>query len=67
MNYLKKFISEEDGFETIEVVVIIGILLTIALVFREKIIEFVDKLMKNVFDDDIGNKVKPTENPKTNN
>ena len=49
MNFLKRFFREEDGMETIEVVVIIAVLVTIALVFRNSITGFVGKLTENLF------------------
>lgn len=49
MNFLKRFLREEDGMETIEVVVIIAVLVTIALVFRNSITGFVGNLTENLF------------------
>ena len=49
MKLLKKFLSEEDGIETVEVVVIIGILLAVALIFKGRITEFATNLMDKLF------------------
>lgn len=47
--FWKRFWHEEDGIETIEVVVIIAILVAVALVFRKGIIKFVTDLMDKFF------------------
>jgi len=53
MNHLfRRFLTEEDGLGTVEIVVIIAILVGIALVFRDAIIRFVTDIMKSVFADD---------------
>ena len=52
MNFLKRFLGEEDGMETIEVVVIIAVLVTIALVFREAITGYVGQLTDKLFSND---------------
>lgn len=52
MNFLKRFLCEEDGMETIEVVVIIAVLVTIALVFRKSITGYVTQLTDKLFSDD---------------
>ncbi len=49
MKLLKKFLSEEDGIETVEVVVIIGILLGVALIFKGRITQFATDLMDKFF------------------
>lgn len=51
-NLLKSFLKEEDGLGTVEIVVIIAVLVGIALIFRDAIINFVTGIMKNVFADD---------------
>ena len=38
---LRRFWKEEDGFGTVELVILIGILVAVALIFREAIIKFV--------------------------
>lgn len=37
---------EWSGFGTLEVIIIIAILITVALLFRDKILEFADKLIR---------------------
>ncbi len=47
---LRRFWKEEDGFGTVELVILIGILVAVALIFREAIIKFVKDLMSKFFD-----------------
>lgn len=49
---VKDFWKEEDGLGTVEIVVIIAVLVGIALIFRDAIINFVVGIMKSVFGDD---------------
>lgn len=49
---VKRFLSEEDGLGTVEIVVIIAVLVGIALIFRDAIIKFVTDIMKGIFADD---------------
>lgn len=49
--FWKRFWKEEDGMETIEVVVIIAVLIAIALIFRKAIVRFVQKLVDQLFSD----------------
>lgn len=49
---VKSFLKEEDGLGTVEIVVIIAVLVGIALIFRDAIINFVTGIMKSVFGDD---------------
>lgn len=47
-----RFLKEEDGIGTVEIVVIIAVLVGIALIFRDAIIKFVTDIMRGVFADD---------------
>ncbi len=47
---LKEFLVEEDGMGTAEVVIIAAVLVTIALLFKEKITAFVDTILNAGFD-----------------
>ncbi len=49
---IRRFIREEDGLGTVEIVVLIAVLVGIALIFRDAIIKFVTGIMKSVFADD---------------
>lgn len=45
MELIKRFLKEEDGMGTVEIVIILAVLVSIALIFRKQIIDFVrDKL-----------------------
>jgi hypothetical protein len=50
-NFLKRFVRE-DGLGTVEIVIIIAVLVGIALIFRDAIINFVTEIMEGVFADD---------------
>lgn len=50
MELLKRIYSEEEGMGTVEIVMIIAALMCIALLFRKQIVDFANKLMKQVFD-----------------
>lgn len=52
MELLKQFYQEEEGMGTVEIVMIIGALLCIALLFKNTIIDYVTDLMKTVFKTD---------------
>lgn len=49
----KQFLMEEDGMGTAEVVIIAAVLVAIALMFKETIINFVSDILKNNFDSKI--------------
>lgn len=42
---LKRFWNEEDGIEVVEIVIIIGVLVGIALMFRTELTKFVSGLI----------------------
>lgn len=46
---IKSFIKEEDGLGTVEIVIIIAVLVGIALIFRQAIVNFVVKIINQVF------------------
>lgn len=58
-----RFWKEEDGLETIEMVVIIAVLVGVALIFKDKIMGFVDQLTDQLFSE--GNKTAWTSTEKT--
>jgi len=49
MNLLKGFFRDEEGMGTVEMVVIIAILVTIAIIFRGAIVGWVTETVKKVF------------------
>lgn len=52
MSYFLRRFVREDGLGTVEIVVIIAVLVGIALIFRDAIINFVTDIMEGVFADD---------------
>lgn len=49
-NILKEFWQEEEGMGTVEIVLIIAVLVSIAMMFRGQVIEFVEKNLKKIFE-----------------
>lgn len=49
---IKRFWNEEEGFGTVELVILIGVLVAVALLFRTSIINFVNSLMAKTFNTD---------------
>ncbi|MGN0965885.1 MAG: Flp1 family type IVb pilin [Dysosmobacter sp.] len=49
---LKRFWHEEDGMGTVEIVIIIAVLVTVALIFKDGIQGFVKNLMDKFFNPD---------------
>jgi Flp pilus assembly pilin Flp len=47
---IKRFLAEEDGISTVEIVVIIAVLVGIALLFRKSITEYVKAVIANFID-----------------
>lgn len=61
---IMRFLKEEDGLGTVEIVVIIAVLVGIALVFRKAIMSFVNQILDKVFyqsGDVIGTPVSGTD------
>ena len=59
VGFMKGFIHEEDGMGTVEIVIIIAVLVGLALIFRDAIIDFGTNVMAGLFaDDSIDNDVK---------
>jgi hypothetical protein len=52
VSFLKAFIFEEDGMGTVEIVIIIAVLVGIALIFRDAIIDFSTNVMSGLFAND---------------
>ena len=51
MKKIKKKISGNEGFGTIEAVILIAILIGLAVIFRKNIIEFVEMIFESIFED----------------
>lgn len=52
MERIRAFLKEEDGLGTVEIVLIIAVLVGIALIFRDAILNFATGLMEGVFGDE---------------
>lgn len=67
-NLIKSFLKEEDGMGTVEIILIIAVLVGIALLFRARIIEFVNNMIEKIFpNNNLGDNndiVTPTIKPK---
>ncbi len=48
MDLIKRFLKEEDGLGTVEIVIILAVLVSIALIFRNTIIKFVQKTLESI-------------------
>lgn len=46
---LRSFLKDESGMGTIEIVVIVAILVGLALIFKDGITKFVNKLMNSIW------------------
>ncbi len=49
MELLKEFYMDEEGLGTVEMVVLLAVLVSIALVFREKVFNFVRNSLNDIF------------------
>ena len=49
---MKRFWNEEEGFGTVELVILIGVLVAIALIFRKAVVKFVNQLIEKFFNPD---------------
>ena len=67
LSLMKSFLKEEDGLGTVEIVVLIAVLVGIALIFRDAIINFVTGIMKSVFADDSITRDVDSGNIRSNN
>ena len=47
----RRFMYEEEGMGTVEVIIIIAVLVGVALLFRKKLIDFVNGIINNLFPD----------------
>lgn len=52
MKLWKEFWKEEDGVETVEILLIVAALVCIALIFREAIVGFVQNAIATIFGSD---------------
>lgn len=50
LRLFKGFLKEEEGMGTVEIVVIIAVLVTIAIIFRKAITSWVSETLGSIFD-----------------
>lgn len=50
LTVLKRFIREEDGIGTVEMILILVVLIGLVLVFKTQLTDLVDKIFKTVND-----------------
>lgn len=50
LRLIKGFLKEEEGMGTVEIVVIIAVLVTIAIIFRKAITEWVSNTLTSIFE-----------------
>lgn len=50
LRLIKGFLKEEEGMGTVEIVVIIAVLVTIAIIFRKAITTWVSETLGNIFE-----------------
>ena len=50
MKMLKEFWTEEEGVAVVEILLILAVLIIIAILFRKTLIDWVNKMLGNVFD-----------------
>jgi len=48
VNLIKNFLREEEGMGTVEIVIILAVLVSIALIFRNTIIKFVQDTLSSI-------------------
>lgn len=51
LGLFRNFLKEEEGMGTVEIVVIIAVLVSIALIFRNVITDWVRTTITNIFND----------------
>ena len=49
MDMLRKFYEEEEGLGTVEMVMLIAALMCVALIFKDTIITYVNKILEIIF------------------
>lgn len=64
LNLVKGFLKEEEGMGTLEIVVIIGVLVALALIFKDAIGTYATKLMEKFFNSDNVDNSLPKANVK---
>ncbi|MBQ1489036.1 MAG: holin, BlyA family protein [Lachnospiraceae bacterium] len=48
MNLMKRFLIEEDGLSTVEIILILVVLVGLVLIFKEEMIQIVESIFKTI-------------------
>ncbi|MBO4310370.1 MAG: hypothetical protein J5856_04800 [Lachnospiraceae bacterium] len=48
INLLKRFASDETGLSTVEIILILVVLVTLVIIFREEMIDIVEEVFKTI-------------------
>lgn len=48
MGLIKRFLSEEDGLSTVEIILILVVLIGLVLIFKDEMVSIVEDVFKNV-------------------
>ena len=48
MMVLKRFLTEEDGLSTVEIILILVVLIGLVLIFKEEMIKIVESIFKTI-------------------
>ncbi len=51
-NLLVKFVRNEKGINTVEIVVLVAVAIGLALIFRDKITDFINAIFDKIFNTD---------------
>ena len=61
MKMLKEFWTEEEGMAVVEILLILAVLIIIAILFRKTIIDWVNEMLANVFDNADAGKINGSD------
>lgn len=48
MNQIKRFIKEEDGLSTVEIILILVVLVGLVLIFKDEMVTIVETIFKTI-------------------
>lgn len=48
MGLIKRFLSEEDGLSTVEIILILVVLIGLVLIFKDEMVSIVEDVFKNI-------------------
>lgn len=51
VSMFRRFLSDEDGLGTVEIVIIVAVLVGLAMIFRKQIFSFVNQIFERIFGD----------------